>query len=101
MDKRGTLSEEETPSEVGPNQDVKDDMYKILERANLLSYYDAFIKIGADDVSQLFDTCGEEFEAAIEAVGMSSKLLHVKRLEKALNDLEHEQGMYTNRSTPD
>ena len=79
---------------MGPSEDVKDDLYKILESANLLSYYEAFVEIGADDVSQLFDTCGEVFEEAIEAVGMASKLLHVRRLEKALNDFEHKLGMY-------
>ena len=79
---------------MGPSEDVNDDLHKILESANLLSYYEAFIEIGTDDVAQLFDTCGEDFEAAIEAVGMASKVLHVKRLEKALNDFEHKQGMY-------
>ena len=76
----------------GQNQDTKTDLYKILENANLLSYYEAFMEIGADDITQLFDTCGDDFVEAIEVSGMALKPLHVRRLERALNDWQHEQG---------
>ena len=82
----------ETPLGTGPSQDKKTDLYKVLENANLLSYYETFIKIGADDITQLFDTCGEDFEEAIEASGMALKPLHVKRLERALNEWQHQLG---------
>ena len=76
----------------GPNTDTKTDLYKILENANLLSYYETFVEIGADDITQLFDTCGDDFVEAIEVSGMALKPLHVRRLERALNDWEHEPG---------
>ena len=85
-------AEVETPEVSRQHPETKTDLYKILEKADLLSYYEAFINIGADNVAQLFDTRGEDFEEAIEASGMASKPLHVKRLERALNDWQHELG---------
>ena len=85
-------AEVKTPKFGRQHSETKTDLYKILEKADLLSYHEAFINIGADNVSQLFDTCGEDFEETIEASGMSSKPLHVRRLERALNDWEHELG---------
>ena len=93
MDAQCDLNAEvETPEVSRQHPETKTDLYKILEKADLLSYYEAFINIGADNVSQLFDTCGEDFEEAIEASGMASKPLHVRRLQRALNDWEHELG---------
>ena len=93
VDAQGDLSADvETQSATGPNPDTKTDLYKILENANLLSYYETFMEIGADDITQLFDTCGDDFVEAIEVSGMASKPLHVRRLERALNDWQHEQG---------
>ena len=61
-------AEDESPEVTGKESDTETtDLYKILQRANLLSYYETFFKIGADDITQLFDTCGEDFEEAIEA----------------------------------
>ena len=82
----------ETPFVTRQSQDTKTDLFKVLENANLLSYYETFIKIGADDITQLFNTCGDDFEEAIEVSGMALKPLHVRRLERALNDWQHEQG---------
>ena len=82
----------ETQSVTGPNTETKTDLYKILENANLLSYYETFVEIGADDITQLFDTCGDDFVEAIEVSGMALKPLHVRRLERALNDWQHKQG---------
>ena len=95
-DKNNSRAEDESPVVTEKESDTETtDLYKILQRANLLSYYETFIDIGADDITQLFDTCGEDFEEAIEASGMASKPLHVKRLERALNDWQHELGKHT------
>ncbi|XP_048095975.1 NGFI-A-binding protein 1b isoform X1 [Alosa alosa] len=61
-------------------------LYRILQRANLLCYYDAFIQQGGDDVQQLCEAGEEEFLEIMALVGMASKPLHVRRLQKALRD---------------
>ncbi|XP_064461670.1 uncharacterized protein LOC135371612 [Ornithodoros turicata] len=59
-------------------------LHKLLERADLLSYYDKFIEIGGDNVQQLFDSTAEDFQEVIDRVDMARKPFHVKRLKKAL-----------------
>ncbi|XP_010777061.1 NGFI-A-binding protein 1b [Notothenia coriiceps] len=61
-------------------------LYRILQRANLLYYYEAFIQQGGDDVQQLCEAAEEEFLEIMALVGMASKPLHVRRLQKALRD---------------
>ncbi|XP_030211377.1 NGFI-A-binding protein 1 [Gadus morhua] len=61
-------------------------LYRILQRSNLLLYYDAFIQQGGDDVQQLCEAGEEEFLEIMALVGMASKPLHVRRLQKALRD---------------
>ncbi|KAL2087921.1 hypothetical protein ACEWY4_016749 [Coilia grayii] len=61
-------------------------LYRILQRANLLAYYDAFIQQGGDDVQQLCEAGEDEFLEIMALVGMASKPLHVRRLQKALRD---------------
>ncbi|XP_012697740.2 NGFI-A-binding protein 1b isoform X2 [Clupea harengus] len=61
-------------------------LYRILQRANLLCYYDAFIQQGGDDVQQLCEAGEEEFLEIMALVGMASKPLHVRRLQKSLRD---------------
>ncbi|KAG7330793.1 hypothetical protein KOW79_004762 [Hemibagrus wyckioides] len=61
-------------------------LYRILQRANLLCYYDAFIQQGGDDVQQLCEAAEDEFLEIMALVGMASKPLHVRRLQKALRD---------------
>ena len=61
------------------------DLYEILQSADLLSYYDAFISNGGDNIQQLLEADEEDFEEIIELVGMASKRLHVRRLQKALD----------------
>ncbi|KAJ8384102.1 hypothetical protein AAFF_G00208930 [Aldrovandia affinis] len=61
-------------------------LYRILQRANLLCYYSAFIQQGGDDVQQLCEAGEEEFLEIMALVGMASKPLHVRRLQKALRD---------------
>ena len=58
-DKDNSGAEDESPVVAEKESDTETtDLYKILQRANLLSYYETFIDIGADDITQLFDTCG-------------------------------------------
>ncbi|XP_033901584.1 NGFI-A-binding protein 1-like [Acipenser ruthenus] len=61
-------------------------LYRILQRANLLFYYEAFIQQGGDDVQQLCEAGEEEFLEIMALVGMASKPLHVRRLQKSLRD---------------
>ena len=56
----------------------------MLESAHLESYYDNFVEVGADSLKQLLDASDEELREITDLVGMSSKKLHVKRLQKAL-----------------
>jgi hypothetical protein len=58
----------------------------VLRRANLSQYYDAFISQGGDDVPQLCEAGEEEFLEIMALVGMASKPLHVRRLQKALHE---------------
>lgn len=77
-------------------------LYVVLQRANLLSYYETFISqgqenhwisiraanslcfTGGDDVQQLIDADDTEFLEIMALMGMASKPLHVRRLQKAL-----------------
>ena len=63
-------------------------MYKLLQNADLLSYYEAFVSHGGDNIKQLLRADEEDFEEITDLVGMSSKRLHVRRLETALNEWE-------------
>lgn len=64
------------------------ELYKLLESANLLSYLSVFIQQGGDDVNQLCDADDAEFKEICDLVGMSSKPLHVKRLKKSIDELK-------------
>ncbi|KAJ8358539.1 hypothetical protein SKAU_G00150640 [Synaphobranchus kaupii] len=61
-------------------------LYRVLQRANLLAYYDTFIQQGGDDVQQLCEAGEDEFLEIMALVGMATKPLHVRRLQKALRD---------------
>lgn len=61
-------------------------LYRALERANLLQYYDKFMAQGGDDLQQLCEAEEGEFFEIMELVGMSSKPLHVRRLQKVLHE---------------
>ena len=45
-----------------------------------------YIRAGGDDVQQLCDAGEEEFLEIMALVGMASKPLHVRRLQKALQE---------------
>ncbi|ESN99039.1 hypothetical protein HELRODRAFT_162517 [Helobdella robusta] len=61
-------------------------LFKVLEKANLLQYYDNFISQGGDDVTQLCEASEDEFLEIMALVGMSSRPLHVRRLQKVLKE---------------
>uniref|UniRef100_A0A5S6Q7J5 NAB co-repressor domain-containing protein n=1 Tax=Trichuris muris TaxID=70415 RepID=A0A5S6Q7J5_TRIMR len=65
---------------------MKWQLYLVLQRANLLQYYDTFISQGGDDVQQLLEAGEEEFLEIMALVGMASKPLHVRRLQKTLQE---------------
>uniref|UniRef100_A0ACB8G0S5 NGFI-A-binding protein 1 n=1 Tax=Sphaerodactylus townsendi TaxID=933632 RepID=A0ACB8G0S5_9SAUR len=69
-------------------------LYRILQKANLLFYFDAFIQQGGDDVQQLCEAGEEEFLEIMALVGMASKPLHVRRLQKALRDWVTNPGLF-------
>uniref|UniRef100_A0A2K5HEK3 NGFI-A binding protein 1 n=1 Tax=Colobus angolensis palliatus TaxID=336983 RepID=A0A2K5HEK3_COLAP len=69
-------------------------LYRILQKANLLSYFDAFIQQGDDNVQQLCEAGEEEFLEIMALVGMASKPLHVRRLQKALRDWVTNPGLF-------
>ncbi|XP_024936120.1 NGFI-A-binding protein homolog isoform X3 [Cephus cinctus] len=57
-----------------------------MQRASLLGYYDTLLQMGGDDVQQLCDAGEEEFLEIMALVNMASKPLHVRRLQKALQE---------------
>lgn len=86
-----------------PSNESELQLYRVLQRANLLAYYDTFIcqgkqlalgrshhsehiHLGGDDVQQLCEAGEEEFLEIMALVGMASKPLHVRRLQKALQE---------------
>lgn len=72
--------------ETGPMTRGEKLMYNVLSRANLVQYYHAFIAQGGDDVYQLCESGEDEFLEIMALVGMASKPLHVRRLQKTLQE---------------
>ncbi|XP_039266435.2 NGFI-A-binding protein 1-like isoform X1 [Styela clava] len=81
------------PSTLGELQ-----LFKVLQRANLLSYYETFISQGGDDVQQLCEAGEEEFLEIMALVGMACKPLHVRRLQKALQEWVTRPAMFRGTS---
>ncbi|XP_045481552.1 NGFI-A-binding protein homolog [Harmonia axyridis] len=61
-------------------------LFRVMQNASLLVYYDTLLEMGGDDVQQLCDACEEEFLEIMSLVGMASKPLHVRRLQKSLHE---------------
>lgn len=78
-----------------PSNESELQLYRVLQRANLLSYYDTFIAQGGDDVHQLVEAGNQEFLEIMDLVGMASKPLHVRRLQKALQEWVQNPGELT------
>ncbi|XP_059146402.1 NGFI-A-binding protein 1-like isoform X2 [Physella acuta] len=71
---------------VQPSNNSELQLYRVLQRANLLQYFETFITQGGDDVQQLCEAGEDEFLEIMALVGMASKPLHVRRLQKALQE---------------
>lgn len=94
-----------------PSNEAELQLYRVLQRASLLAYYDTLLEMGkillnelwllnlwfnklhifknnkgGDDVQQLCDAGEEEFLEIMALVGMASKPLHVRRLQKSLHE---------------
>lgn len=95
-----------------PKNEAELQLYRVMQRASLLAYYDTLLEMGkhrdswrhaghgrhgfdffsfffisgGDDVQQLCDAGEEEFLEIMALVGMASKPLHVRRLQKALQE---------------
>uniref|UniRef100_A0A1B6DSF2 NAB co-repressor domain-containing protein n=1 Tax=Clastoptera arizonana TaxID=38151 RepID=A0A1B6DSF2_9HEMI len=69
-----------------PNNEAELQLYRVMQRASLLAYYDTLLEMGGDDVQQLCEAGEEEFLEIMALVGMASKPLHVRRLQKALQE---------------
>lgn len=67
-----------------PSNKSELELYHLLERANLLGYFETFVQFGGDDVQQLSEADEDEFIEIMGLVGMTHKPLHVRRLQKAL-----------------
>ncbi len=65
-------------------QNVVCSLYSLLENAKLLDYYDRFLAQGGDDIDQLCEATEHEFKDITKLVGMHTKPLHIRRLQKAL-----------------
>merc|ERR1719400_1789220 len=83
-----------------PTNDSELQLYRVLQRANLLNYYDTFISQGGDDVQQLCEAGEEEFLEIMALVGMASKPLHVRRLQKALQEWVQNPGVFLTPLVP-
>ncbi|CAG5131642.1 unnamed protein product, partial [Candidula unifasciata] len=75
-----------TMATIQPSSDSEWQLYQVLQRANLLNYFETFISQGGDDVQQLCEAGEEEFLEIMALVGMASKPLHVRRLQKSLQE---------------
>uniref|UniRef100_A0A915CW13 Uncharacterized protein n=1 Tax=Ditylenchus dipsaci TaxID=166011 RepID=A0A915CW13_9BILA len=58
----------------------------VLYKAKLTQYYETFISQGGDDIDQIMQCDEQEFLEIMSLVGMSQKPLHVRRLQRTLNE---------------
>ncbi|XP_050407506.2 NGFI-A-binding protein 1 isoform X2 [Patella vulgata] len=82
-----------------PSNSSEWQLYRVLQRANLLQYYEIFIAQGGDDVQQLCEAGEEEFLEIMALVGMASKPLHVRRLQKSLQEWVTNPGSFQNTTS--
>lgn len=69
-----------------PSNEAELQIYRVLQRASLLAYYDTLLEMGGEDVKQFCDAGEEEFLEMMALVGMASKPLHVRRFQKVLHE---------------
>ncbi|CAG5125958.1 unnamed protein product [Candidula unifasciata] len=84
---------------VQPSNNSELQLYRVLQRANLLQYFETFITQGGDDVQQLCEAGEDEFLEIMALVGMASKPLHVRRLQKALQEWVANPSAFEERSS--
>ncbi|XP_075163212.1 NGFI-A-binding protein homolog [Haematobia irritans] len=77
-----------------PSNEAEVQLYRVLQKASLLAYYDTLLEMGGDDVQQLYEAGEEEFLEIMALVGMASKPLHVRRLQKALHEWALNPGQF-------
>uniref|UniRef100_A0A8R1DVK9 NGFI-A-binding protein homolog n=1 Tax=Caenorhabditis japonica TaxID=281687 RepID=A0A8R1DVK9_CAEJA len=63
----------------------------VLSKANLVQYYDVFIAQGGDDINQIMACEEREFLEIMNLVGMLSKPLHVRRMQRALSEYSQDR----------
>ncbi|XP_034481202.1 NGFI-A-binding protein homolog [Drosophila innubila] len=83
-----------------PSNEAEVQLYRVLQRASLLAYYDTLLEMGGDDVQQLYDAGEEEFLEIMALVGMASKPLHVRRLQKALHEWAKNPALFQGSMLP-
>ncbi|XP_023165830.1 NGFI-A-binding protein homolog [Drosophila hydei] len=83
-----------------PSNEAEVQLYRVLQRASLLAYYDTLLEMGGDDVQQLYDAGEEEFLEIMALVGMASKPLHVRRLQKALHEWANNPSLFQGAMLP-
>ncbi|KAJ1526326.1 hypothetical protein ONE63_009475 [Megalurothrips usitatus] len=69
-----------------PGNEAELQLYRVMQRASLLAYYDTLLEMGGDDLQQLCEAGEEEFLEIMALVGMANKPLHVRRMQKALQE---------------
>ncbi|CAJ0960341.1 unnamed protein product, partial [Mesorhabditis belari] len=72
----------------------------VLQRANLVQYYDTFISQGGDDINQIMQCDESEFLEIMSLVGMLSKPLHVRRLQRTLTDFSKDPAAFNLSAIP-
>ncbi|BES99487.1 HOOK protein [Nesidiocoris tenuis] len=83
-----------------PSNEAELQLYRVMQRASLLAYYDTLLEMGGDDVQQLCEAGEEEFLEIMALVGMASKPLHVRRLQKALQEWLTNPAMFRSPLVP-
>ncbi|KAI6196732.1 hypothetical protein M3Y94_01143800 [Aphelenchoides besseyi] len=63
----------------------------VLFRARLVQYYEVFISQGGDDIDQIMQCDEREFLEIMSLVGMASKPLHVRRLQRTLMEFSRDR----------
>ena len=69
-------------------------VYAVLQRANLLLYFETFMAIGGDDLNQFYEASDSEFQELMVLVGMASHPSHVRRFKLVLNEWARNQSLF-------
>ncbi|KAL7073080.1 hypothetical protein ACQ4LE_007778 [Meloidogyne hapla] len=72
----------------------------VLFRARLTQYFDVFISQGGDDIDQIMQCDETEFLEIMSLVGMASKPLHVRRLQRTLSEFSVNRAQFLITTVP-